>query len=64
VKYESISYAEVIEKELRVMDATAVTLCKENHIPIIVFKLLERGNLKRLVMGESIGTVVHEEADD
>lgn len=64
VKYDSISFSEVLEKELKVMDATAVTLCKENRIPILVFKLLERGNLKRIVMGESIGTFVHGEADD
>jgi uridylate kinase len=40
------------------MDATAVTLCRENAIPIIVFKLLEKGNLKRVVIGENVGTVV------
>lgn len=64
VKFDSVSYAEVIEKELRVMDATAVTLCRENDIPIIVFKLLEKGNLKRIVLGENVGTIVRGEAND
>jgi uridylate kinase len=57
-KYESVTYNEVLEKELKVMDATAVTLCRENKIPIIVFKMLEKGNLKKIVIGENIGTVV------
>ena len=58
VRYNRISFNEVIEKELKVMDATAVTLCRENRIPIIVFKLLQKGNLKRVVMGETVGTIV------
>jgi uridylate kinase len=58
VRYKRISFNEVIEKELKVMDATAVTLCRENRIPIVVFKLLQQGNLKRVVMGENIGTMV------
>jgi uridylate kinase len=58
VKYDYITYNEVLERELKVMDATAVTLCRENAIPIIVFKLLEKGNLKRVVIGENVGTVV------
>lgn len=57
-KYHSITYSEVIEKNLKVMDATAVTLCRENRIPIIVFKLLEPGNMKRIIYGESVGTIV------
>lgn len=64
VRYSNITYAEVIEKELEVMDATAVTLCKENNIPIIVFKLLEKGNLKKIVLGNRIGTIVQGEAND
>jgi uridylate kinase len=64
VRYEDISYSEVIEKELRVMDATAITLCKENKIPIIVFKLLERGNLKHILLGKKLGTIVQGDADD
>jgi uridylate kinase len=58
VRYETISYAEVIEKNLRVMDHTAITLCRENKLPIIVFNINVRGNLKRVVMGEDIGTLV------
>jgi len=64
VKFESITYEEVIEKKLRVMDATAVTLCRENHIPIVVFRLLERGNMKKIVLGERIGTIVQGETHD
>ncbi|MBN2417383.1 UMP kinase [bacterium] len=57
-KYSAITYSEVIEKKLKVMDATAVTLCRENRIPIVVFKLLEPGNMKRIIHGESVGTIV------
>ncbi|HDQ45418.1 MAG TPA: UMP kinase [bacterium] len=57
-KYQSITYAEVLQKQLKVMDATAVTLCRENRLPIIVFRLLDRGNLKRVVFGEKLGTIV------
>lgn len=64
VKYDVIRYAEVIEKELGVMDATAVTLCRENDIPIIVFKLLESGNLRKIVLGENVGTIVKGVIDD
>ena len=63
VKYESVSFARVIEDKLGVMDATAVTLCRENKIPIIVFKLLEKGNLKRVVLGERVGSIVKGESD-
>ena len=62
-KYESVSYAEVIENQLRVMDATAVTLCRENKLPIIVFKLLQQGNLKKVVCGESVGSIVQGESN-
>ncbi|MBN2030390.1 UMP kinase [bacterium] len=58
VKYNTVTYAEVIEKELRVMDATSVTLCRENGIPIIVFNLLIEGNLKKIVTGKKVGTIV------
>lgn len=57
-KYDSISYQEVLEKNLRVMDQTAIALCKENCLPILVFNLNEKGNLFRLINGEKIGTVV------
>jgi len=64
VRYDRISYGEVIEKELGVMDATAVTLCRENDIPIIVFRLLDRGNLKKVVLGKKVGTIVGGETHD
>ena len=58
IKYNKITYAEVIEKNLRVMDHTAITLCKENKLPIIVFNINVPGNLKKVVMGELTGTYV------
>jgi uridylate kinase len=57
-KYDSISFGEVIAKKLKVMDMTAFTLCQENKLPIIVFDMNTAGNLKRIVMGENLGTVV------
>jgi uridylate kinase len=55
----SISYREVLEKGLRVMDATAIALCMENNLPILVFNLFRRGNIKNAVLGEKVGSVVH-----
>jgi len=63
-RYDSITFTDVIEQQLRVMDATAVTLCRENDLPIIVFKLLEAGNLKKVIFGEKIGSIVQGENDD
>ena len=57
-KYESISYQEVITKELKVMDQTSFTLCKENKLPVIVFSIKEKGNILRILEGEKIGTIV------
>lgn len=57
-QFQEISYFDVLEKDLKVMDLTAVTLCKENNLPIIVFNINKRGNLKRLVTGDRIGTKV------
>jgi uridylate kinase len=57
-KFPRLTYFEVIEKSLRVMDTTAVTMAMEQNIPIIVFKLLERGNMKKVVLGREVGTVV------
>jgi uridylate kinase len=57
-KYDRLSYREVLEKGLKVMDATAITLCMDNNLPIVVFSLKENGNMVRAVAGESIGTVV------
>lgn len=57
-KYEKVTYNEVLAKDLKVMDATAISLCRENKLPIIVFNSLIEGNLKKVVMGEDIGTTV------
>ncbi len=58
VRFNNISYREVLEKNLRVMDQTAITLCHENHLPIIVFNMNEKNNLLKVVLGEQIGTIV------
>jgi uridylate kinase len=59
-RFEEISYLEFLKKELKVMDMTAVTLCRENKLPILVFNMNTPGNFKRLVLGESVGTKVLE----
>lgn len=58
VKYQQLSYMEVLSKELKVMDSTAISLCKDTGLPIIVFNLNEPGNIERVVRGEPIGTYV------
>ena len=58
VKYDTITFEEVYEKGLNVMDMTAFTLCKENKLPIIVFDMNKKGNLNKLVDGEKLGTLV------
>lgn len=60
-KYDSLSYMDIINKDLKVMDSTASTMSMDNHIPLIVFNLNEPGNIKRVVVGENIGTIVGEE---
>jgi len=57
-RFESLTYNHVLANDLRVMDSTAIALCKENDIPIVVFDLFERGNIRRAVAGETIGTIV------
>ena len=57
-KYDQISYSDALTKKLSVMDLTAFTLCQENHLPIIVFDVNTTGNLKRILDGEKIGTIV------
>jgi uridylate kinase len=57
-RYDTISYLDVIDRRLRVMDSTAITLCMDNDVPIVVFNLLTGGNIERVVMGEEIGTLV------
>jgi uridylate kinase len=57
-RFQEISYLDVLQKDLKVMDMTAITLCKENKLPIIVFNMNTPGNLKRLILGDPIGTRV------
>lgn len=57
-RFDTLTYLEVLQKGLKVMDATAVSLCKDNNLPIIVFNLREKGNVKRVVMGEHVGTLI------
>lgn len=59
-KFEEITFDEIYNRNLRVMDLTATTMCKENHLPIYVFNMDKVGNLKRVMEGENIGTLVHE----
>ncbi|WP_432354998.1 UMP kinase [Sporosarcina sp. A2] len=58
VKYDQLTYFDVISKGLQVMDTTASTLCMDNDIPLVVFSIMEEGNIKKAVCGETIGTVV------
>ena len=57
-RYDRISYLEVLERQLKVMDATAISLCMDNKLPIVVFNLREAGNIRRVIMGEPVGTTV------
>jgi uridylate kinase len=57
-RFEKLSYIEVLNLGLRIMDATAISLCMENRLPIIVFNLAQRGNIKRVVLGRKIGTII------
>jgi len=57
-KFELLTYMDVLKKELKVMDLTAISLCKDNKLPIVVFNLFKPGNIKRVVLGEKIGTVI------
>ena len=57
-RFTTLTYLDVLKMGLKVMDATAISLCKDNNLPIIVFNLREKGNVKRVVMGEDIGTVI------
>lgn len=56
--FRDISYQDAIEKNLKVMDMTAITLCRENELPILVFNMNEKGNLKKIISGEEIGTLI------
>src|SRR6187401_725704 len=57
-KYQAISYLQVLERQLKVMDATAISLCMDNKLPIVVFNLRQAGNIRRVVLGDAIGTTV------
>jgi uridylate kinase len=58
VKYPEVSYTEVLSKALAIMDASAVAMCRDNHMPIVVFNLNQTGNIMRMSMGETIGTII------
>ena len=62
-RYQSLTYSHVLAKDLKVMDGTAIALCKDNNIPIMVFNLSVRGNINRAMMGEPIGTIVGESCE-
>jgi len=59
-RFSSIDYLEVITKRLKVMDSTAISLCMDNNLPIVVFNMAQKGNIKKVIMGENIGTFVKE----
>ena len=59
MRYAELTYIDVLNRELKVMDSTAVSLCMDNSLPIIVFNLLRPGNIRKAVAGEPIGTIVH-----
>jgi len=62
-KFEKITYLDILKLRLKVMDATAIAMCQENKLPIIVFDLNKHGNIKRVVMGEPVGSLVYQGAD-
>jgi len=59
-RFDSLSYIEVLKQNLQVMDATAISMCMQNNLPIIVFNMFEKGNLKKVVLGQQIGTIVYD----
>ena len=59
MRFNEIGYSDVLARNLRVMDASAVSMCRDNHMPIVVFNLNVRGNIMRMAMGEPIGTLIH-----
>jgi uridylate kinase len=58
-KFDEITYLEILNQNLKIMDVTAISLCKENSLPIIVFDLMKEDNIKKVVLGEKIGTLIH-----
>ena len=59
IRYREVHFSEVLSKDLRVMDASAVAMCRDNRLPIVVFNLTVRGNIMRMAQGEPIGTLIH-----
>jgi uridylate kinase len=59
VRFAEITFSEVLSKNLRIMDASAVAMCRDNKLPILVFNLRVQGNIMRMAMGETIGTLIH-----
>ena len=57
-RFENLSYLEVLQRGLKIMDAPAISLCMDNHLPIIVFNLTKKGNIKRVVLGQKVGTII------
>jgi len=57
-KFEKLSYIEVLNRGLKIMDATAISLCMDNDLPIIVFNLTQKGNIARVVLGQKLGTII------
>lgn len=57
-KFEKLSYMEVLKRGLKIMDSPAISLCMDNHLPIIVFNLTKKGNIKRVVLGQKVGTII------
>ncbi len=62
VKFDALDYSEVIARDLKVADLTAITLCKDNNLPMLVFELLAEGNIARAVKSEKIGTLISQDA--
>ena len=62
-RYETVSYNRVLSDNLKVMDATAVALCRDNKIPIVVFNVRQQGNLARVLAGEGMATIVQNEGE-
>jgi uridylate kinase len=58
-RFDELTYIDVLNRQLQVMDATAISLCMDNDLPILVFNMMEAGNILRAVSGERIGTLVH-----
>jgi uridylate kinase len=59
VRFDQLTYIDVLNRQLQVMDATAISLCMDNALPILVFNMMQAGNIKKAVVGERIGTLVH-----